>query len=238
MVNTIDISIPVLNEEQRLEKGIITTIDFLETTYLKENFLLTIADNGSRDRTEEIGEKLTENFPNVRYLKVGKKGVGLALKKAWETSTADIVGYMDVDLATDIRHILDVYYDLQNSRIDIVNGSRFLDQSQVINRSVLRKLTSRGFNLLLKTLLDVSFSDGMCGFKFIQRKSYDRLSPLLVNNEWFFCAEMLVWAEWENMVIKEIPIKWTDDGISRVKIIELTIKYLKEILRLRRNRKR
>jgi len=39
------------------------------------------------------------------------------------------------------------------------------------------------------------------------------------------------------MNVQEIPVKWTDDNDSRVKLVSLSSNYLKEILRLRGERK-
>ena len=222
-----------MNEEFRLEKGIIEAVGFLENSEI-ENYSITIADNGSTDDTENIAKGLIERFPKIRFLKVDRKGVGLALKQSWASSDADLIGYMDVDLATDLNHILEAYRVLQYDEVDIVNGSRLLPESRVKNRSVIREITSHGFNLLLKTFLNVSISDGMCGFKFLKKTSFDKIFKSgLENNEWFFCTELLVKAEWMGMKIHEIPISWEDDRDSRVELLKTILKYSKEIKRLK-----
>ena len=229
----IEITIPVLNEEFRLEQGVTKAVGFLENSKI-DNYSIALADNGSTDNTEKVARVLTERFPSVRAIKVHKRGVGLALKQSWASSDADLIGYMDVDLATDLNHILEVYQIFQSQEVDIVNGSRLLPDSQVKNRSVIRGITSHGFNFLLKTLLNVNISDGMCGFKFLKKTSYDKISQSgLENNDWFFCAELLVKAEWMGMKICEIPIKWEDDKDSRVELFKTIINYSKEIKRLK-----
>ena len=183
----LDIAIPVLNEENRLKSGIEKLITFLKTENLLSQTQLSIADNGSTDRTEEQARELVNIYSNVRYLKVGQKGVGLALKKAWGDSTGNWVGYMDVDLATDIKHIKDVFRLLLDEQIEVVTGSRLLAGSEVINRMLTREITSRGFNKILQCALGIHFTDGMCGFKFIKRSIFDVLMERGVHNdEWFF----------------------------------------------------
>lgn len=229
----IEITIPVLNEEFRLEQGVTKAVGFLENSEI-DNYSIALADNGSTDDTEKVARILTDRFPTVRAIKVNKRGVGLALKQSWASSDADLIGYMDVDLATDLNHILEVYQIFQSEEVDIVNGSRLLPDSQVKNRSVIRGITSHGFNFLLKTLLNVNISDGMCGFKFLKKTSYDKIFQSgLENNDWFFCTELLVKAEWMGMKICEIPIKWEDDKDSRVELFKTIINYSKEIKRLK-----
>jgi len=45
------------------------------------------------------------NLGLIKYLAIGEKGVGLALKSSWKQSQADILSCMDLDLSTNIRHI-------------------------------------------------------------------------------------------------------------------------------------
>jgi glycosyltransferase involved in cell wall biosynthesis len=228
-----DIIIPVLNEEKRLETGVTSILSYFKTIQL-EKFTITIADNGSTDRTKLIADVLSMQNPNVKSLSVGKKGVGLALKTAWAQSSADIIGYMDVDLATDITHFQDVISIFEMSAKDIVNGSRNLPDSIVLNRSALRTITSLGFNKILQFFLNVHFTDGMCGFKFLRNDAYKKIYNLGIENDgWFFCTELLYIAEKNGFNIQEIPIKWTDDGDSRVQLTKTIVYYLKEIFKLR-----
>src|SRR6056297_2210714 len=98
-----EVTIPVLNEEDRLETGIENTISFLESNGIYNKWSIVIADNGSTDNTPVIAKKLKEKYKyQVICLLITSKGVGLALIESWAKSNKDIVGYMDVDLATDI----------------------------------------------------------------------------------------------------------------------------------------
>jgi len=229
-----EITIPVLNEEKTLRKNVEKVYDFLEESII-DNYTILIADNGSIDKTPLIGDKLSDEYDDVKYIKVGKRGVGLALRTSWMKSEAEIVGYMDLDLATNLKHLIDVYNEfIENDKIDIVNGSRLLPNSVVVNRTLLREITSRGFNFLIQNLLNVNISDGMCGFKFFRRDKAQSLIKTGINIDgWFFSTEILVKADWSKMTIKEIPIEWTDDQDSKVNVVKLSSNYFKQILRLK-----
>ena len=163
-----EITIPVLNEETTLKKNILRIKKYFSYN-ISNDFRIVIADNGSTDRTEDIGKKLKNNYEKIDYLRLNKKGVGLALRTSWTRSKADIVGYMDLDLATDLKYLKEVCSLMKDEKILIINGSRLLDNSKVINRTLLREIISRGFNFLQKKILGVNLSDGMCGFKFFKR---------------------------------------------------------------------
>ncbi len=230
----LEITIPVLNEEETIRDKIKEMIDYTQKNILNKNIVFIIADNGSTDKTEQYSMELIKKYNNLKYIKLPEKGVGLALRTSWSESKADYVGYMDLDIATDLNALLTVIDELEKGT-KIVNGSRLLNESEVINRTLLREITSRGFNLLLKLILKIKFTDGMCGFKFFDRKVVQELINTGIDTKgWFFSTEMLVKAEWKNIEIKEIPVKWTDDRKSKVKILSLILNYLKSIFKLKK----
>jgi glycosyltransferase involved in cell wall biosynthesis len=230
-----DIAVPVYNEETSIVSQIRKLDQILDGLENQENqFRILIADNGSTDRTRHIAESLEMSMVRVSLISVGEKGVGLALRKAWEKSNAEVVGYMDLDLATDMSHMNEVINIFLRNESDVVNASRLLQNSIVRNRKVLRSISSRGLNLILKVLFKTKISDGMCGFKFMKR---DALKSVIENgatsNGWFFATQLLLVAEMIGLKVREIPVTWVDDGNSKVKIMSLSTQYLCEIFELR-----
>lgn len=234
---TFDVTIPVLNEEATLAQNVRILHVFLKKHFPKKaQWRIVIADNGSTDSTPEIAQSLLAELPEVAFVKVPKKGVGLALKTSWGQSGADIVGYMDLDLATDLVHFLEAYEALADKNFDIVYGTRLHPRSKVIGRTLKREIASRVFNKLLKVYLGIHFSDGMCGFKFLKRDVYETLHAGGAENDgWFFSTELLTVSEWKGLKIYELPVTWTDDtSSSRVQIIPLAKKYIADMRALRK----
>ncbi len=233
-----EIVFPVLNEEHRLTRGVVETTAFCKANAIEA--CITIADNGSTDRTLEVASKLQEKYSDLKILSVGEKGVGRALKAAWLSPRAPIVGYMDVDLATNLMHLRELELKFRNPKIAVVSGSRLLEKSEVEGRSLLREISSRGFNLILKARLGAKITDGMCGFKFIRAEVFkmicDECSPL--SDAWFFNTEILVKAEWLGYHVEEIAVRWIDDGDSRVEFVKTIRNYLNEMSRLAHEKKK
>jgi glycosyltransferase involved in cell wall biosynthesis len=232
----INIIIPVLNEELRLEVGILKAVNFLDK-HLPNEYILTIIDNGSTDKTQEIAESICKNNKQVKYFRLEEKGVGIALRKGFAENQSDIVGYMDVDLSTDLNHVVEMYEKFKgNSQLDIVTGSRNLLESKIVGRSKLRDITSRGLALMIKIILGGNLNDYMCGFKFFRREKANLLMKNCSNNNgWFYCAELLVVGKWLNYNILEMPIHWVDDPVnSKVngKVVKLIRAYMREISKL------
>src|SRR5436305_15101905 len=99
---TVDIALPVLNEEQVLERSVTTLDDYLGR-HSPYPWRITIADNGSTDGTWEIALRLAVACEHIHALRIDRRGRGLALRTAWSQSDADIVAYMDIDLSTGLE---------------------------------------------------------------------------------------------------------------------------------------
>ena len=130
---TVDIVIPVFNEEQALPRSIVILADYLKAN-LRNPWQIVIADNASTDKTQSVSEMLCERYSGINYLHIPQKGRGRALKAAWLDSTADIVSYMDVDLATDLTHFPQLVESLQEG-YHVAIGSR-LSKGSRVSRSI------------------------------------------------------------------------------------------------------
>ena len=95
---------PVLNERLRLESGVTRTVEYLRKIAF-EDYEIIIVDNGSEDETPQIAEMLCQKYEKVRYERINVRGVGAAFRRGVELSHGDVVGYMDIDLSTNIKHL-------------------------------------------------------------------------------------------------------------------------------------
>ena len=91
MVVSLDVVLPVLNEEKALSATVGTLCDFLSRCLSEYDWRVVIADNGSTDGTQAIGTQLAKELPGVGYTRLEEPGRGVALRSAWLASSADIV---------------------------------------------------------------------------------------------------------------------------------------------------
>lgn len=236
MSQSIEITIPILNEEGTLDAQVRKAHQYiLDNLRGFSPITLILADNGSTDSTSDIARSLEQELAGVRYLRLDKKGVGRALKASWGQSKADFVGYMDLDLATDLQYLQPALETLRTNQADIVTGSRLAKGARVVGRSALRNFTSRSFNLIVKIIFRTSFSDGMCGFKFLKRSCLENIRKAgAVSDGWFFATEILVVGDYLGYRIFDLPVLWRDDPNSKVKIGKLAVEYLIAMRMLRR----
>ena len=233
---TVDIVIPVYNEEVALPKGVATLCDYLGT-YFPYNWRVIIANNASTDRTLEVAQELAAANPRVSVLHLDRKGRGRALRAAWLASEADVVSYMDVDLSTNLQSFLPLVAPLATGHSDVAIGSRLL-KGAVVTRQWKREIISRGYNMLIKIIFRNRFSDAQCGFKAVKSSVARQLLPQIENNEWFFDTELLLLAEEAGLRVYEVPVDWIEDLDSRVKIVSTATEDIKGLLRVRARRLR
>ena len=230
MPASVDIVIPVYNEEEALPHSIERLTRFL-TENVPNPWRIVIADNASIDGTRRVSERLAQHYPNVDYFYIPQKGRGRALRATWLASEADLVSYMDVDLSTDLLHFPQLVEALE-SGYDLAIGSRLSRESRV-TRGFKREFVSRSYNLLIKSMFFTPFPDAQCGFKALTRHAAQSIIPSIENNNWFFDTELLIIAAKRGYRIKSVPVKWDDDPTSTVNITGTAIEDIKGLLRLR-----
>ncbi|MBM3283192.1 glycosyltransferase family 2 protein [Candidatus Gottesmanbacteria bacterium] len=216
---TVEIVIPIYNEEIDLEANILKLHSYLSEKCSSFNWHITIADNASTDNSLTIAKNLVKKLPGVGVIHLSQKGRGRAVKSAWKKSRASILLYMDVDLSTDLVSLTPLVKSL-SSGYDIAIGSRLLPDSKVMNRPLKREILSRGYNILIKLIFRTRFSDAQCGFKAVTRRIVHQLLPHIRDNAWFFDSELLIIGEKLGYKIYEEPVSWIDNPGSTVRVIK------------------
>ena len=228
----VDIVVPVYNEEVDLERSVRSLHRYLQERF-PFSWAITIADNGSRDRTWGIACRLAANLDGVHAVHLDQRGRGRALRAAWATSPARVVAYMDVDLSTGLDALLPLVAPLLSGHSDVSIGTRLASGAHVV-RGRRREFISRTYNRILKATLHNHFSDAQCGFKAVRGDIAQALIPLVEDQSWFFDTELLALAEHNRLRIHEVPVDWVDDPDSRVDVRQTAFDDLRGIWRLRR----
>ena len=235
-MTSVDVVVPVYNEERALPKSIPVLRDFLSGPTFPYEWRIVIADNASIDDTPAVGAKLSAaDRGRVEYVRIERKGRGFALKQTWLASPMDIVSYMDVDLSTGLDAFPTLVGAIAEKGYDIAIGSRLASRSR-ITRSLKRRVLTRGYNTLIKTMFMTRFSDAQCGFKAVSREAAREIVPLIEDNNWFFDTELLILGEKMGYKVKDVPVEWVEDTDTRVKIGATVMEDLRGLMRLRAGR--
>jgi glycosyltransferase involved in cell wall biosynthesis len=230
-VATVDIALPVLNEERVLERSVRALHGFL-TDNMAHEWRIVVADNGSQDQTFAIAQRLSEELPNVVASHVPEAGRGRALTQAWLNSDADVQAYMDIDLSTDLEALPRLISAVADQGYDVAAGTR-LGPGTETTRSLKREVLSRGYVLIIALMFGGHLRDTQCGFKAIRRQCAQQLLPLTEDKGWFWDTELLLLAHKGGWRINFVPVRWVEDSDSRVKVASTAWRDLKGLVRMR-----
>lgn len=232
----IAIALPVLNEEKVLRRTVLAVRGYVDDALPGHDVTIVIADNGSDDRTEEIGRELASEVEGVRYVRLTRRGKGLAIREAWKSVDADLYAFMDADLATDLSALPELVRSIEGGA-DLAVGSRFHGESTV-RRSPIRKVLSHGYRALLGAALDTDVADVPCGFKAASARLVRDVMPAVCDDQWFFDTELVIRSERAGHRIEEVPVVWRDlrpaGRTSKVRVLPLVKEYVTKVMRLRR----
>jgi glycosyltransferase involved in cell wall biosynthesis len=229
---TVEVVIPVFDEENALGPNVELLLDYLRSEF-PFSFRVVVADNASRDTTPYVASELARRHPEVSCLRLEQKGRGRALRAAWSASPAQVVSYMDVDLSTNLESFLPLVAPIMSGHSELAIGTRLAHQAHV-RRRLKREVLSRGYNALVRAGFHARFSDAQCGFKAVRGDVARRLLPLVSDQGWFFDTELLLLAERNGLRIHEVPVDWVEDLDSRVELSSTIVGDLRGLARVRR----
>lgn len=209
---------PAYNEVDALEDAVYKVTQALNE--LTGSYEIIIAEDGSTDGTDKRAEALAEKYPFVNHIHGEKRlGRGAALKNAFKQSRGEVLVYMDLDLATDLKHLKALVDAVASEGYEFATGSRMLDESKV-KRSGTRHLASKTYNFMVRAVLGSKLRDHQCGFKAFRRESLMQLIDEVGAKHWFWDTEIMVRAHRRGYRIREIPVLWRGGRETKVKLIK------------------
>lgn len=236
---TVNIILPVFNEELRIRSGIHKLEEYLKK-HPEIKYHVKIIDNASTDHTKEISKELCRNNRKIEYIRIEEKGIGIAFKTAvWENKD-EIIGYMDIDMSTELSALSKMYTAFcEVEGLQMVNATRYSKDSILVGRKWFRNIISYILVALLKLVFNMKASDAICGFKFFRKEAIEKLLQESCEEPgWFLMIEVLLRAEKNGIKILELPVKWVYEEHTKVDIKTVSINYIKHIIRLKRRFKR
>ncbi len=193
-----------------------------------------MVENGSSDRTYEMGCEYAKRYPWLKVLQEKKPGKGNAVRRGMLEARGKYRMFADVDWSmpvSEVNHFIPPTLD----GYQVAIGSREVEGAVRYNEPPRRHFTGRVFNLIVRILAVPGIHDTQCGFKCFSAEAAEKLFRLQRIDGWAFDAEVLFIARHLGYEIIEVPVQWYYDGNSKVNVIRDSIKMLRELLQIRRN---
>jgi glycosyltransferase involved in cell wall biosynthesis len=230
----ISIIIPAYNEQERIGNTLEEYAKYYNHHY-PANYEIIIVLNGCKDDTEKVLVKYVKKYSAIKYLNfpapIGKGG---AIKEGLRAAKGVLIGYTDADNSTrpEILHRLFAVLELTPS-LDCIIGSREVTGAIVKNKTLKRKIMSRGFNALVNLYFNTGLKDTQCGAKVIRKTMIPKIMPNLLLSDMSFDVNFIVDVQKAGGKILEMPIEWEDDENSTVKPVKTSLLMLMSITRLK-----
>jgi len=193
---SISIFFPCYNEEENVER--VAQEALAVAPKISDDFEIIIVNDGSRDRTGEIAERLAGEYPEIRAINHDQnKGYGAALQTGFNSATKELVFYTDGDGQFKIEEITKLLPLVE--KYDIVSGYR-------INRRdpFIRKINAFLWGTMVNMLFEFKVSDVDSAFKLYRRKIFDEIT--LESQGALIDTEILAKAKARGYLITEVGV--------------------------------
>ncbi len=230
----ISVVIPAYNEAARIPQTLRTTVEYLKSR--GETFEVLVVDDGSGDDTVEVVEELSRQMPGVRCLKNPcNLGKGAAVRNGVFTARGRLVAFLDADSSTRMSD-LDRLIEAVRRGASVAVGSRAHRYSVIpVRQPWRRQVAGKVFNFLCRLGLGITVSDSQCGFKLFTRDAARAVFSQSRIEGFCFDVELLFLARKRGLRVAEVPVTWSDDRASRVRLVKDSLGMFLGLLRIRLN---
>ena len=228
----ISIIIPIYNEQAILHAAVVDLRERLKP--LGWSYEIILAENGSKDRTVEIGHELAAKYESdpdgqLKIISLGEPNYGKALKQGILLARGDLVICDEIDLCDANFHQKAVEI-LESGQADMVIGSK-LAVGSADERPLIRHAASIAYSTLLKVMLGFRGTDTH-GLKAFRRTALlDTVRACLVDKD-VFASEFVIRADRGGILTKEIPVQVIEKRPPSINLFKRVPNVMKSVAKL------
>lgn len=220
---SLSIVIPAYNEENRLPQTIQRVVEYLDQRFSNQDenaAEILIVNDGSTDKTAEIARRAVGGKWPIRVVEnPGNRGKGYAVRNGALAASKDWILITDADLSAPIEEADKLIEASDKAGIEIAFGSRAVDRSLVaVHQSWMREMSGRIFNLVMRAIVALPYSDTQCGFKLYSRNAARQIFSRQRLDGFGFDVEDLYIAKARGLRALEIPVRWSHAEGSKVSL--------------------
>lgn len=228
----VSLIIPAYNEVGRIRTTVGEALEYFDARRIACEIIVS-ADGA--DGTREAARELAAMRSEIKVLGAHeRRGKGRGIREGVAIATGDVVGFSDADNKTPITEFEKVAVRLEAGD-DVVIGSRGLSGSRIERAQPLhRRLGSRGFGMFMHLAVGLQdLVDTQCGFKFFRGDVARELFALQQIDGYMYDAEILYIARQRGYRIGQVPVRWRDDGDSRLQLVAGNVRNVRDLLSIR-----
>ncbi|MDC0978156.1 glycosyltransferase [Acidimicrobiia bacterium] len=224
----ISVILPTKDHEKFIYENIENILFFCEENFTE--FEILIISNGSSDENMQLINNIEGS--NIKHFKYTQSGKGFAVKKGLMNSKFKYSLICDSDFSVEISNLKNFFIN-EESLSSFVIGSRKLKDSKVESTPIRRIISGGIFTFLTKNYLDIRVSDTQCGFKLIDNSKFKNAVNFTSNN-FFYDIELFLLAKQSNISVIEVPVTYTHNKESSIRLFSDSVSMLKQIFTINR----
>ncbi len=224
-MSSLSIVLPAYNEEKNAENAVKEVSAVAQG--LGMDYEIILVNDGSADRTGEIGRELEQRIPNFRLVEhYPNRGYGGALKAGFAAATKELIAFTPADKQFDFSEITRLLERLDEA--DIVSGFRADRRDPFI-----RKFNAFGWNSVVRLLFGRLCRDIDCGFKLFRREILEHVH--IESDGAMIDTEFLAGAKARGYRIVDVPVTHLPRvaGESTGANIKVIVKAFRDLVRFR-----
>jgi dolichyl-phosphate beta-glucosyltransferase len=228
----ISLILPAFNEAGAIARTIDESVRYFESRALSYE-IIVVADG--TDSTRDIVAELARSNPNLHVTGAReRRGKGRGIREGVSLATGTVIGFADADNKVPIEEY-DLFAPVLASGSPIAIGTRAVSKSRIERpQPWYRRIGACGFRIFMRAAIGLRhISDTQCGFKFFQHDVAKQIFSLQRIDGYMYDVEILILAQRLGFAVAEIPIRWRDDGDSRLDLFRGNLRNMRDILRIR-----
>lgn len=157
-----------------------------------------------------------------------RRGKGRGIIDGFKICTRPQAGFIDADKPICLEEFRSLFGML--GPYDCVIASRRVAGASISSHPPMwRRISSRAFNLMFRTLFGIRIWDTQCGAKAFRRQTLLDVIPSLTERGWTFDIDIIVQFYRRHYSILEFPVEWHYISGSRIKLADIWEMFLSMI---------
>lgn len=194
---SLSIFFPCYNDEKSIGKLVEDALEVAQK--LTSNYEVIVIDDGSRDKSREILQKLAKKYSNFKPVFHEKnQGYGGALRTGFKTASKDLVFYTDGDGQYDVKE-LPILFSLMTNDVNFVNGIKMARQD-----ATYRIIIGNLYSFVTRWMFWLSTYDVDCDFRLIRKNLLEKIK--LSSNSGSICVELVKKAQRSGAKFRQVSV--------------------------------
>lgn len=212
------IAVPAYKESSRIADSLRRVSEWMESTPLSVKVKVIV--EKSPDNTLEVAREGIKGLGNADKIEIVdnlvQRGKGYAVRSGMRQVGGKVRMFMDADLSVPLKEIDKAMEIIQgDGGPDILIGTRH-DGGRIVKRQgIVRRIGSRGYNLILRSLGLTGVSDTQCGFKLFKARAAEVIFAECEVDGFGFDIELLMLAKKHGFSVEQVPVEWYNSEDSK-----------------------